>query len=203
MVKLSVCIPAYNPGEWLRNLLKELCAQIEAHPDTEIIVVDDGSTEDLWWAVGFPHTRFVRLHHNRGDAAARNALLDLARGEYIQFLDADDEIYPNALDVIFSNIEKGFDFVSYEFATDNDVYRSYHNRDQLMVNCPVWGYTFRKEFIGDARFNEALKPDSDVEWLPRVLREGAVHWHDNRAWYNYRFDGNDKSLSHQRMRGEI
>ena len=203
MVKLSVCIPAYNPGEWLKRLLKELCAQIEKYPDTEIVVVDDGSTENLWWVTGFPHTRFIRLPHNSGDAAARNALLDAAHGEYIQFLDADDEIYPDALDVIYSNIEKGFDFVSYEFATDHDVHRSYHNRGQLMVNCPVWGYTFRREFIGNQRFDTSLSCTSDVEWLPRVLCEGAIHWHDNRAWYNYRFDGNEGSLSHQRMRGEI
>lgn len=202
MVKLSICIPAYNPGEWLHKLIDSLESQAEKHRQTEIIVVDDGSTEDLSWIKGRPGVRYIRTD-NHGDAHARNVLLSEANGEYIQFLDADDEIYPNALDVIYDNIEKGFDFVSYEFATDNDVYRSYHNRGQLMVNCPVWGYTFRKEFIGDARFNEALKPDSDVEWLPRVLRDDAVHWHDNRAWYNYRFDGNDKSLSHQRVRGEI
>lgn len=203
MARLSVLIPAYNPGDWLFRLMGQLVEQIEKHPLTEIIVVDDGSTQDLSWIAKCPHTLYIHRAVNKGEGATRNVLLEHARGEYIQFIDADDEIYPNALDVIFDNIRKGFDFVSYEFATDHDVARSYHNRGQLMVNCPVWAYTFRREFIGDARFREDMKVGADTELLGRVLREDATHWHDDRAWLNYRFDGNDGSLCHQFLRGEI
>ena len=203
MARLSVLIPAFNPGKWLQPLMAQLGEQIEKHPLTEIIVVDDGSTEDLSWVSKCPHTLYIRRERNGGEGVARNELLDHARGEYIQFIDADDEIYPNALDVVFDNISKGFDFVSYEFATDHDVERSYHNRGQLMVNCPVWAYTFRREFAKRERFRDGMKVGADTDWLSRVLREDATHWHDDRVWYNYRFDGNDNSLCHQFLRGEI
>lgn len=203
MVKLSILIPAYNPGHWLFGILESLRKQTEWHPDTEVIVVDDGSTEDLSWIRDKGFALYYRHDKNLFEGKTRNDLMALAVGEYIQFIDADDEIYPNALDVIYDNIEKGFDFVSYEFATDNDVYRSYHNRGQLMVNCPVWAYTFRKEFTGGELFNEQMKVGVDVDWLKRVLRDDAVHWHDDRAWLNYRFDGNDNSICHRYLRGEL
>lgn len=201
-VKLSILIPAYNPGKWLKGILDMLKPQIEKYPCTEVVIVDDGSTEDLSYAARYP---FVKLwmQRNEGEPRARNVLLDLAEGEYIQFIDADDEIYSNCLDVIYSNIDEGYDFVSYEFDTDHSRSRSYHNYGQLMVNCALWGYTFRREFIKGVPFDESYLPDTDVHWLPLVLEEDAKHKHDDRVFYNYRWDDNYNSLSHQKLRGEI
>lgn len=182
--------------------MDSIVAQIDRYPDTEIIVVDDGSAEDLRWGADFPHTRYIRTD-NCGEPHARNILMGEARGEYIQFIDSDDEIYPNALDVIYSNIRDGYDFISYEFDTDHDRQRSYHNYGKLMINCPVWAYTFRKAFVAHEPFNNSLKVGCDTDWLARVLREDAKHKHDDRVWYNYRFDGNEQSLCHQFLRGEI
>ena len=198
---LSILIPAYNPGKWLRGILDSLKAQIERHPDVEIIIVDDGSTEDLAWVVDYPKVRYIRQANGR-EANARNALLREAAGEFIQFIDADDEIYPNCLDVVFDNIEHGYDFVTYEFETDHDRKRSYHNYGQLMVNCAMWGYTLRKMLTEGQWFDETLPKGCDVDFLRRVLREDARHKHDDRVFYNYRFDGNTNSICHRLLRGE-
>lgn len=200
-MKLSILIPAYNPGIWLKKLLNSLTPQIEKYPSTEIVIVDDGSTEDLAWVADYPHTFYVR-EENGGDQVARNALLDNATGQYIQFLDADDEVYPNALDIIFDNIRQQYDWVAYEYHTDRDVKRSFHNHGKLMFNCAVWGYTFKREFIGDKRFDDNLRVGSDVEWLGRVLKEKCKHKLDDRVWYNYRWDGNENSICHRLLRGE-
>ena len=200
--KLSVLIPAYNPGKWFRPIMGQLAKQVVNYPDTEIIVVDDGSTEDLSWVADYPSTVYVR-QGNAGVAEARNLLLAMAKGTYVQFLDADDEIYPNALDLIHENIAGGYDFITYEYDTDHNRRRSYHNHGQLMYNCAVWGYTFRKTITDGQRFNPALVPEDDVDWLRRVLKEDAKKKHEDRAFYNYRWDGNVNSLSHQRLRGEI
>lgn len=202
MIKLSVLIPAYNPGKWLRGILDVLKSQIGKYPDTEIIVVDDGSDEDLSWVADYPNVVYER-QPNRGEPSARNHLLKLTHGEYIQFIDADDEIYDNCFDVIYSNIAEGYDYVSYEFDTDHDQKRSYHNYGQLLVNCPVWAYTIRTGFIYGNWFDEKLLTGCDVEYLLRVLREDAKHKHDERVFYNYRWDGNENSLCHKRLRGEI
>ena len=201
-MKLSILIPAYNPGEWLRGILTQLTTQMDNYPDTEILVVDDGSTQDLSWVSYFPATDYIRTD-NHGEGHARNILLDNSCGQYIQFIDADDEIYDNALDVIYENIEQGFDWVSYEFDTDHDPKRSVHRYGELRINYPVWGYTLRRAICGSERFNETMKVGGDVDYLDRILRPEHKHKHDERVWYNYRFDGNDDSLCHQFLRGEI
>lgn len=202
MKKLSVLIPAYNPGKWLRGILDVLVPQTEKYPDTEILVVDDGSTEDLSWVANYPNVTYIR-QDNCGVAAARNLLLAKAKGKYVQFLDADDEIYPNCLDIIYDNISGGYDFITYEFDTDHNKARSYHNYGQLLYNCALWGYTLRKAIIKGEKFDASKTPACDVDWLLRVLKEDAKSKHDERIFYNYRWDGNENSLSHKKLRGEI
>lgn len=201
-MRLSILIPAYNPGKWLRGILNTLKPQIERYPDTEVIIVDDGSTEDLTWVTEYPKTVYAR-QENRGEPSARNHLMRLAKGEYFQFVDADDEIYPNFLDVVYDNIAQGYDFVSYEYETDHDRNRAYHNYGQLLINCAMWGYTLKAGFIKGNWFNETMKTGCDVDFLNRVLLEDAKHKHDDRIFYNYRWDGNNNSLCHQFLRGEI
>ena len=200
--KLSVLIPAYNPGKWFRGVMDQLKAQIEKYPDTEILVVDDGSTEDISWVAEYPNTTYIR-QENAGVAEARNLLLEKAKGKYVQFLDADDEIYPNCLDLIYENIAEGYDYITYEFDTDHNRLRSYHNHGQLLYNCALWGYTFKRTITKGQRFDSSKTPECDVDWLLRVLKPDAKMKHEDRLFYNYRWDGNVNSLSHRRLRGEI
>ena len=122
---------------------------------------------------------------------------------YVQFLDSDDIFYPNMLEVIFDNIEKGFDWVSYDWHCEGAKEGAYQTQEPLMKNCATWAYTFDLDFIGDARFDESLKVGEDVEFLHRVLRDDCRHFHDNRVFYNYQWNRNPNSLSHRHARGEI
>jgi glycosyltransferase involved in cell wall biosynthesis len=92
---LSLVIAAYNHARYLAAAVDSVLAQTRS---TEVIVVDDGSTDDTP-AVLAPFAGRVRMHRqdNRGLSAARNAGLALARGDYIGFLDADDVIAPTKL----------------------------------------------------------------------------------------------------------
>jgi glycosyltransferase involved in cell wall biosynthesis len=95
---VSVIIPSYNAGPWLAATLESVLAQ--TWPALEIIVVDDGSTDDSRRvAQGFTG-RGVRLveQPNRGASAARNHGLQHAHGDFIQFLDADDLLAPDKLE---------------------------------------------------------------------------------------------------------
>lgn len=200
--KLSVLIPAYDPGEWLRYILDILDVEIKRYPDTEIVIVDDGSTEDLSWVKERQNVVYYRQDNN-GEGSARNRLLELARGEYIQFLDADDVIYPGTLDAIYCNIRKGFDFVSYDWQCDGHTDWAVQNHDALIVNSAVWAYTFRREYIKGHWFREDMPTGADTEWLQRTLTEDAKHWHDDSVFYNYRWMGNENSLCHKKLRGEL
>lgn len=94
---VSVIIPTRNRSALLRRALESVGAQ--THPPQEIIVVDDGSTDDTaqWIGVDFPQVHYL-LQPHRGVAAARNTGIGAATGEWIAFLDSDDEWCPAKLE---------------------------------------------------------------------------------------------------------
>ncbi len=87
-MRASVVIPVYNAGGGLAECLRALTAQTLARADYEIIVVDDGSTDDSAKQAERFHAR-VLSQENRGAAAARNLGLSVAAGEWVAFTDAD------------------------------------------------------------------------------------------------------------------
>lgn len=94
---VSVIVPAYQQRRWVVEALDSVFAQ--TYPGIEVIVVDDGSTDGTADVVRerFGDSVHVVRQTNRGLAAARNAGLALARGELIQFLDADDRLAPDKI----------------------------------------------------------------------------------------------------------
>jgi glycosyltransferase involved in cell wall biosynthesis len=98
MPAISVITPAYNRPQPLERALRSVQAQ--SFRDFEIIVVDDGSTDDLLTlvpALHHPQVRYFR-QTNQGASAARNTGLAAAQGEYISFLDSDDLFLPQNLE---------------------------------------------------------------------------------------------------------
>ncbi len=94
MVELSVVVPAYNAGSFLKTAVESLLAQ--GLPGLEIVVVDDGSTDGSSDALKGLPARIVR-QANKGEAAARNAGVRASVAPYVTFLDADDVMAPGAL----------------------------------------------------------------------------------------------------------
>ena len=97
---VSVIIPTYNRAQLLPRALDSVVAQ--SYCDWEIILVDDGSTDDTDAIIhGYTERlgdRFVSIkQENRGSSAARNRGIDAARGRFIAFLDSDDEFLPTKL----------------------------------------------------------------------------------------------------------
>jgi hypothetical protein len=102
---VSVVIPLYNKGKYIERALSSVLSQ--TYPPLEIIVIDDGSTDDgpeKTIALNNPMITLVK-QENRGPGAARNAGLAIAKGKYIAFLDADDEWYPLFLETGVSYLE--------------------------------------------------------------------------------------------------
>lgn len=101
MKLVSVIIPSYNYGWLLPETLDSLLAQ--TYPHWEALIIDDGSTDATRSIMEDYQRRDNRFHYeyqvNKGMSAARNRGLTLARGEYIQFLDADDLLAPRKFEV--------------------------------------------------------------------------------------------------------
>lgn len=104
---LSILVPVYNVQDYLAECLESVVAQLQALPDAgagvELLVLDDASTDGSRALMDTLDRRWPgRLHlmqhaRNAGLSAARNTMIDAARGEYLWFLDSDDKLLPGAL----------------------------------------------------------------------------------------------------------
>lgn len=123
-IKVSVIMPVYNAGEYLRPALDSVVDQ--TLKEIEIICVDDGSTDNSLeilkeYQKGDERIRIV-TETNAGPALARNNGIRRARGEYIAFLDADDFFEPDMLEAMYAEATRGnLDIV----LSDYDIYNSH------------------------------------------------------------------------------
>jgi glycosyltransferase involved in cell wall biosynthesis len=95
---VSIMMPCFNAEQTLPMALASLRAQ--SYENWEAVVVDDGSSDGTWDALhgfGEPRLRLERFDTNRGRGAARQKCLEMARGELLSFLDADDWLFPDKL----------------------------------------------------------------------------------------------------------
>lgn len=95
--KVSICIPTYNREVFLKKTIESIIAQ--TYKDYEIVIVDDGSTDgtaEMIKREGYPVRYFWQ--ENLGDASARNKLIEVARGQYISFIDSDDLLPTDAIE---------------------------------------------------------------------------------------------------------
>jgi len=96
---VSVIIPTYNRARLIKRAIQSVLNQ--TYQDFEIIVVDDGSTdntEEVVKSFNDPRIRYIRHEKNKGTAAARNTGIKAARGKFIAFQDSDDEWLPEKLE---------------------------------------------------------------------------------------------------------
>ena len=184
---ISVVIPAYNCAHTLKRAVQSVFDQ--TYSDYEIIIIDDGSTDDTLKIIGQFHDsrlRFVRHKKSLGAAAARNAGIKAAEGNIIAFLDADDEWLPNKLLYQVSQLNKkqqsgacfcGFYLRSERFC--NEMYGrviipTNHKNwyKHLMMGCGLGPGTNmivrRKWFDEIGFFDESLKRYEDWDWVLRL-----------------------------------
>lgn len=121
---VSVIIPAYNTENYLERCLDSILNQPER--DFEIILIDDGSTDRTGaicdeyagkYSRKYPRVRAVH-QKNAGESAARNHGMELAKGEYIVFVDADDYVASSLFQIISENMEESLDVLLLNFVTE-------------------------------------------------------------------------------------
>jgi len=95
--RVSVVVPTYNSAVFLGETVESILAQ--SYQDFEVIIVDDGSTDDTVTVLA-PYINRISYHYqeNQGESVARNRAIQLAQGEYIAFLDSDDLWLPSKLE---------------------------------------------------------------------------------------------------------
>ncbi len=187
----SVIIPAYNREAFISEALNSVKKQ--SYRPVEIIVIDDGSTDNtkdvvLNWRNANTEKNQLSLRYfyqdNLGAGASRNVGISKANGEYVQFLDSDDLIYPERLKILAETFEKeecdfiqtGFERVS---AETGEVISIHYGRKvgsllEQALRGVLWGNTlrasFKRELIDRAGlWNTDMSCFEDREYVERVL----------------------------------
>lgn len=107
--KVSVIIPNYNASNYILKCINSVLTQ--SYENIEIIIIDDGSTDDSWEIikkVEKEHKNIIGIRQatNMNASIARNKGIDLATGKYVLFLDSDDELFENAIQILVNQIEE-------------------------------------------------------------------------------------------------
>ena len=213
---VSVIIPAYNAARFIDASLRSLVAERDA-VDLDIIVIDDGSTDETRRIVERRASEFdeIRLLQNprKGIAAARNTGLDnLPDGvRYVAFLDADDVSFPgriarqrarlereSATDVLYGRVEMFTEFDEATLAPQKGS-RTRIIRGPYLQSAMYRPHVF--ETVG--RFDETFKQGCDTDFVLRVVEKGiSLELDDGVAAYYRRHDAN-VTLDTAQMRREF
>lgn len=179
MIKLSFIIPLYNCREWIGKCLDEIFKVRLSEDFFEVIVIDDGSRDDgadIVEQYKEKHGNIVMIkQENSGASAARNRGLDVAHGEWIWFVDADDAIQPEVLNagsllrremdcdaemIVFNYLKVFSDHV--DRIEDIHEVKNVDGCEALQHgNLYLWNRLFRKSTLKDVRFVEGTKNIED------------------------------------------
>ena len=188
---VSVIIPCYNQAGYLAEAIESATSQ--SYRRLEIIVVDDGSTDDTSRVTA--HYSDVRLisQRNSGLSAARNAGINASRGEYLVFLDADDRLLPEALEIgtdrLNAHPDSAFSYGRYSLITEDgktipwspraclqgEPYLRLLSRNYIGMHATVM---YRRTIFDEiGYFDTSLAACEDYEMFLRITRNHAIYCH--------------------------
>lgn len=205
-MRVTVVIPCYNTAAWVREAIAT--AQAQTFAAVEVIVVDDGSRDESAAIASACAGVRVIQQPNQGVAAARNAGLRVATGDFVSFLDADDRLLPAAiatgLDAFAAHPAAGFVYgKSRVIGPDGSVlprpphpfvadasYRTFLEGDAMVPpSCAL----FRRAALDEAGgFRQRHFPTEDYDLCLRIARRHPIHCH-NQVVTEYRRHGNNAS----------
>lgn len=200
-MELSIIIPVYNTSSYVKNLLNELTRQKQEYIEkVEIIVINDGSTEDMKFLNDYKDIILIN-QDNKGVSAARNVGLDLAKGKYIAFCDSDDMVSSDYIKTILNAVKSNKDYYWVGWKTNVNVGEPnlpIPNKEPIKSNWAVWGYVIKNNVIGTERFKNITLYE-DIDFLGGVLK--GDYDIINKLLYVYNFK-NENSICHRINRGE-
>jgi len=200
---VSVVIPAYNCARYMSQTLDSVFAQ--THPPDEVIVVNDGSTDDLAGAIAQSHSGIIYVEQtNKGVSSARNAGVRRATGDWIAFLDGDDTWHPTKLEKQIAATAGGAGLIfcwKYEFL-EGEAGESRlvsYNRDcsenplEAILTCffasPSTVLVRRSLFVQSGGFDEAMRDGEDADlWIRLAAHTAFAQVEEPLVFYRVRQD---------------
>lgn len=211
-MKLSIIVPVYNVEPYLRRCIDSILAQ--TFTDFELILVDDGSPDNcpaICDEYAEKDSRIVVIHkENGGQADARNAGLDIAKGEFIGFVDSDDFIHRQTYEIALKIAEKyNADIVQWpwieffslneisvdmdssstvtvqEIINESNIAESYYPKICYKVNAAVWNKLYVREIFDNIRFPKGLIYEDFHVTLPTLDAAKKLVFIEEKLYYYY------------------
>lgn len=185
-MKVSVIIPVYN-----QELLITRCLDsIPKRDDIEIIVINDGSTDDTLRVLNeykskYPKLNIITYENNEGVSYARNKGIDAAEGTYLLFIDSDDYIYPDVFSDIVDNDLKMVDIVFYDMI-DTQGNKFFVDKHRAMNRVGTFKFV-RKSFIGDTRYKDKVQCGEDAMFHAALMLKSPTFICTGKLMYYYNF----------------
>ena len=217
MKDFSFIIPAYNAGKTINAAIESLEEKV---PDAEIIVVENGSTDDTSEVVGRyceKNGNIRLLHSEKSVSAARNMGIRNATGKWIIFVDADDRwvgeekdlrtLTSTSADIAFCSYLKGQGQIVFNFPS-KDVQEI---RGWLMSRptqrMTIWAKIYRRDFLikHNLFFNTTLRVSEDSEFLVRCMSACRKAFVSSVIIYDNRLDGTSvtRTVDQSRITGHL
>ena len=198
-IQLSVIIPAYNAEHTIARAINSISGK--SIDKTEIIVVNDGSTDGTAQTVSnllSPNVRLVNLEKNMGVSSALNRGLDVAKGNYIAFLDSDDWVEPNFLDTIQEiTADSSVDMIIFglqnvEASRTNKIFPNFNENNFISeyivdhITCSKVNKIYKRSIIceHDIRFQNMIRGEDallNMEYIFYITKVYKL----NKILYNY------------------
>ena len=210
MSLVSVLIPVYNAEEYILQCLQSVVNQ--SYTSLQIVMVDDGSEDGSWDIIqslaGQDSRIEVYRQENQGVSAARNHLLEKAKGDYVLFVDADDWIESDMIEFLVSKLnESNADMVTCaNVINDASVSSQYFQKD-FSQDEAIERFLYHKEFRGslcnklvrtsllhNCKFHCGITLGEDALFCWHVLQNISKVLYTDRQLYHYRM--NNDSICH-------
>ena len=200
---ISVMMPTYNNAKYIKQAIESIYAQ--NYDNIEIIVVDDGSTDNTKEIVQqYKDIKYFYIEH-KGIPFARNTALEKSTGEYIAFLDSDDYWLPNKLntqiqyfkdhpdcEIVFTKYEN---FFENEYVKKNKIAIFEKTSEKNNNSCLETSVVKKRVFDKCGKYNESLEFGEDTEYEYRISKNNINIKHIiNKIFYMRRLHGKNISL---------
>jgi len=191
-IKVSIVVPVFNVSAYIERCIKSVMAQ--TYTNIECIIVDDATPDDsivkcerLIDSYNGPIS-FLILHHerNRGLSAARNTGTDASSGEYIYYLDSDDEITPACISILIEAVKKHPEAELVQGMINAIPYKEFYNRDILKdveyIDENIWVREHFFKLFKKIPLNawDKLLKKSFLDRYSLSFREGLIH--EDQQW---------------------
>ena len=222
---ISIIVPVYNTEQYLPKCLDSIAAQ--TFTDFEVLMIDDGSTDgsgEICDQYSQSDSRFIAIHQsNQGVSASRNNGLKQARGNYIAFVDSDDYVHPQMLELLYKAIRQGeydlsvarylsvnvgteieiqriIEFHSQELSAEDILCKLFGKSGEDIQYIVVWNKLYDRRLLANICFS-AFKVSEDLLFNVEVFSKfrQAIEVDSKLYYYNKRNTSASHSVSEKQI----